>query len=51
MPGRSFNHWQVGDRVAFAITRTVTKTDNVLVGTLTKVLQLRGQMVCQCVPA
>ena len=35
MPGRYFDEWQVGDRVAHAITRTVTETDNVLISTLT----------------
>ena len=35
MAGRFFDDWQVGDRVAHAITRTVTETDNVLITTLT----------------
>lgn len=35
MAGRFFDEWQVGDRVAHAITRTVTETDNVLVSALT----------------
>jgi acyl dehydratase len=35
MPGRYFDEWQVGDRIAHAITRTVTETDNVLISTLT----------------
>ena len=35
MSGRFFDEWQVGDRVAHAITRTVTETDNVLVSALT----------------
>ena len=35
MPGRYFDEWQVGDKVAHAITRTVTETDNVLISTLT----------------
>jgi acyl dehydratase len=35
MPGRYFEEWQVGDRVAHAITRTVTETDNLLITTLT----------------
>ena len=35
MPGRYFDEWQVGDRVAHAITRTVTETDNLLLSTLT----------------
>jgi acyl dehydratase len=35
MAGRYFDEWQVGDRVAHAITRTVTETDNILISTLT----------------
>lgn len=35
MPGRFFDEWQVGDRTAHAVTRTVTETDNVLVSALT----------------
>lgn len=35
MPGRYFDEWQVGDRVAHAVTRTVTETDNVLISALT----------------
>ena len=35
MPGRYFDEWQVGDKVAHAITRTVTETDNILITTLT----------------
>ena len=35
MPGRFFDEWQVGDKVAHVITRTVTETDNVLISTLT----------------
>jgi acyl dehydratase len=35
MPGRYFDEWQVGDRVAHAITRTVTEADNLLISTLT----------------
>jgi acyl dehydratase len=35
MAGRYFDEWQVGDRVAHAVTRTVTETDNVLVSALT----------------
>ena len=35
MPGRYFDEWQVGDRVAHAVTRTVTEADNVLISTLT----------------
>jgi acyl dehydratase len=35
MPGRYFDEWQVRDKVAHALTRTVTETDNVLFSTLT----------------
>ena len=35
MAGRYFDEWQVGDKVAHAISRTVTETDNVLITTLT----------------
>ena len=35
MSGRYFDEWQVGDRIAHAITRTVTETDNLLISTLT----------------
>jgi acyl dehydratase len=35
MAGRYFDEWQVGDRVAHAVTRTVTETDNLLISTLT----------------
>jgi acyl dehydratase len=35
MAGRYFEEWQVGDKVAHAITRTVTETDNILISTLT----------------
>ncbi|MDQ3074195.1 MAG: MaoC family dehydratase [Pseudomonadota bacterium] len=35
MAGRFFDEWRVGDKVAHAITRTVTETDNVLVSALT----------------
>jgi acyl dehydratase len=35
MAGRYFDEWQVGDRVAHSVTRTVTETDNVLISTLT----------------
>ena len=35
MSGRYFDEWQVGDKVAHTITRTVTETDNVLISTLT----------------
>ena len=35
MAGRFFDEWQVGDKVAHAVTRTVTETDNVLISALT----------------
>jgi acyl dehydratase len=35
MPGRYFDEWQIGDRIAHAITRTVTEADNLLISTLT----------------
>ena len=35
MPGRYFDEWRVGDRVAHAVTRTVTEADNLLISTLT----------------
>ena len=35
MPGRYFDEWQVGDKVAHAVTRTVTETDNLLISALT----------------
>ena len=35
MPGRYFEEWQVGDRIAHEVTRTVTETDNVLISALT----------------
>ena len=35
MAGRYFDEWHVGDRVAHALTRTVTETDNLLFSTLT----------------
>jgi acyl dehydratase len=35
MAGRFFDQWQVGDKVAHAIARTVTETDNLLISTLT----------------
>jgi len=35
MAGRYFDQWQVGDKVAHAVTRTVTETDNVLISALT----------------
>ena len=35
MAGRYFDQWQVGDKVAHEVTRTVTETDHVLISTLT----------------
>ena len=35
MAGRYFDEWHVGDRIAHAVTRTVTETDNLLISTLT----------------
>lgn len=35
MPGRHYNEWTVGDRVAHDIRRTVTETDNLLFSTMT----------------
>ena len=35
MAGRYYDEWKVGDRVAHAIRRTVTETDNVLISALT----------------
>jgi acyl dehydratase len=35
MAGRYFDEWQVGDKVAHDLTRTVTETDNLLFSTLT----------------
>ena len=35
MPGRFFDQWVIGDRIAHSVTRTVTETDNVLISTLT----------------
>lgn len=35
MAGRYFNEWQIGDRVAHDIRRTVTETDNLLFSTMT----------------
>ena len=35
MAGRYFDEWQVGDKVAHTLTRTVTETDNILFSTLT----------------
>jgi acyl dehydratase len=35
MAGRYFEEWQVGQRIASALTRTVTETDNLLITALT----------------
>jgi acyl dehydratase len=35
MAGRTFDQWQVGDRIEHPIRRTVTETDNLLFSTLT----------------
>ena len=35
MAGRYFDEWRVGDRIAHAVTRTVTETDNLLISALT----------------
>ena len=35
MAGRYFDEWQVGNKIAHALTRTVTETDNILFSTLT----------------
>lgn len=35
MPGRYFEDWTVGDRIAHQIRRTVTETDNLLFTTMT----------------
>ena len=35
MAGRLFEQWQVGDRIAHDLRRTVTETDNLLFSTLT----------------
>jgi acyl dehydratase len=35
MAGRAFDEWQVGDRIAHEIHRTVTETDNLLFSTMT----------------
>jgi acyl dehydratase len=35
MPGRYFDEWQVGDRIAHEVRRSVTETDNVLISALT----------------
>jgi acyl dehydratase len=35
MAGRSFDQWQVGDRIEHPIRRTVTETDNLLFSALT----------------
>lgn len=35
MAGRAFDEWQVGDRIAHEIRRTVTETDNLLFSVMT----------------
>ena len=35
MAGRTFDAWQVGDRIVHDLRRTVTETDNLLISTLT----------------
>jgi hypothetical protein len=35
MAGRCFEDWSVGDRIEHETRRTVTKTDNLLITTLT----------------
>ena len=35
MAGRHFDEWQVGDRIAHELRRTVTETDNLLFTTMT----------------
>jgi acyl dehydratase len=35
MAGRWFDEWQIGDRIAHELHRTVTETDNLLFSTLT----------------
>lgn len=35
MAGKFFNEWQVGDRIAHDLRRTVTETDNLLFSTMT----------------
>ena len=35
MAGRTFEQWEVGDRIAHDLRRTVTETDNLLITTLT----------------
>jgi acyl dehydratase len=35
MAGRFYDEWQVGDRIAHEIRRTVTETDNLLFSTMT----------------
>ncbi|MCC2976520.1 MaoC family dehydratase [Sphingomonas sp. PL-96] len=35
MAGRTYDQWQVGDRIAHDIRRTVTETDNLLFSTMT----------------
>ena len=35
MAGRTFEQWKIGDRIAHALSRTVTDADNLLITTLT----------------
>ena len=35
MAGRYFDQWNIGDKIAHEVTRTVTETDNVLISALT----------------
>jgi acyl dehydratase len=35
MPGRYYDHWKIGDRIAHEIRRTVTETDNLLFSVMT----------------
>lgn len=35
MAGRTFEQWKIGDRIAHALSRTVTEADNLLITTLT----------------
>jgi acyl dehydratase len=35
LAGRTFDQWQVGDKIAHEIRRTVTETDNLLFSTMT----------------
>src|SRR5882757_6954265 len=39
MAGRWFDEWQVGERIAHEIRRTVTETDNLLFSTMTHNVQ------------